>query len=155
MKHGIFSDFRGRITGWTAALSLVGVAACDNDDGQNPPPDTATGIAIAGTWTSEFGDEIITDTTWTNYLAQIVISYDNANRKAILRNPPDAEWGPNDFSRVVWIGPEGDVLHYCVEIYGQPTQADAETATAEGIDAADLTGTGCAGFPWSRMTRKP
>ncbi len=143
-----FSDFRGRIAGWTVALAMTGVVACA-DDGAS-----GNAIAIAGTWTSDFGEEIITNTTWSNYLVQTVVAFDNATRTAILRNPPDAEWGPNDYSRVEWIGPEGDTLRYCVVVYGQTSEEAARNTAAEGVDQADLDGTGCAGFPWSKLTRK-
>ncbi len=145
-KH--HSDFRGRIAGWLTVAALGALGACD--DGAEGPES----FELIGTWTSEFGEETITDTTWTNYIVQTVVSWDNDTNTAILRNPPDAEWGPNDYSRVEWIGPEGDVFHYCVVAFGKMTAQEAETAAAEGVDRTDLEGAGCGGFPWSAMTRK-
>jgi hypothetical protein len=143
------SDFRGRIAGWMTVAALGALGACD--DGT----DASETFELVGAWTSEFGDETITETTWTNYIVQTIVSWDNATNTAILRNPPDAEWGPNDYSRVTWVGPARDTFHYCVVAFGKMTAEEAETAPEEGVDRADLTGAGCQGFPWSAMTRKP
>jgi|GEM_PF-2327916 len=147
-----FSDFRGRIAGLATVVAFSGLAACDSDTTKEP---VATSFELNGTWTSEFGEEAINDTTWTNYVAQKVIKFDNAANMAIVQNPADAEWGPNDFSRAEWLEPTADSFKYCVVVYGQKTAAEAESApTPDTIDRNDVDGVGCGGAPWSVLTRK-
>jgi hypothetical protein len=130
----------------------LSAAACD--DAGSQASTAAPAFELEGTWTSEFGEETITATTWTGYVAQSVVRFDNDTNTAILQNPADAEYGPNTFSRVVWVGPEADAFHYCVVAYDKATSAEAEGATEDGIDRGDLDEKGCAGFPWSFLTRK-
>lgn len=147
--------FRGWTFGWmmvTAGASCLATACTDDDgdDGVTPP----NAIEIAGTWESDFGDESVSSTAWTGAAPQIIVSYDNTANVAITENPPDAEFAPNTFSRIVWTEPAHDEFYYCTTTYGQATAEAARTATETGIDRADVGAKGCGGFPWSHLTKK-
>ena len=119
-------------------------------------PDTApvADLEIGGAWTSDFGEESISNTAWTNFGTQSIVVYDNDDNVAITLSPADAQFAPNTYSRIVWTEPVANAFYYCTTAYGIATQAEAEDAAEAGIDRNDLDGKGCAGFPWSHLTRK-
>ncbi len=133
------------------ASSLVIATGCD-DTGTDAPADAP--FELEGVWTSDFGEETITSATWTGYVAQTVVQYDNRENIAILRNPEDDQYAPGKYSRVVWTEPEGDAFHYCMVAFGQDTAAAAAAAPESAVDRTDLDEKGCGGFPWSFLTRK-
>ncbi len=148
-----------------AALATLGLAAGCDDAGATDPGPADSGITDPGTnpgetfelegvWVSEFGEETITQTTWTGYVAQRIARFDNLENVAILQNPPDDAYAPDAFSRVVWTEPEADVFHYCVVAFGHETAEAAEAAPEANVDRADLDEKGCGGFAWSMLTRK-
>lgn len=124
--------------------------------------DTGTGdataaneIEIAGTWDNDFdGTETIDDTSWTSFTTVSIIEFDNATNVAITQNPPDDEFNPDAFSRVVWTEPEADGFWYCIADFGLATVEDARASTAMADDTDPATG-GCGGFAWTRLTPAP
>jgi hypothetical protein len=160
--------FRNNLATFAAAGLLAG---CD-DAGTSATPDAsdvsdASGAAdveapgssdlaieLEGVWVSEFGEETITATTWTGYVAQAIISFDNLENVAILQNPADDAYAPNKFARVVWTELEADAFHYCITSFGHDTAEAAEAAPEANVDRSDLDVKGCGGFAWSFLTRK-
>ena len=138
------------------ALGLAGtmaLGACDDGAGGDKTP-VADPIEIAGTWTSQFGDtETISETHWSStYLAVEVVSFDNAANAAITRNPADAQYDPGEYGKTVWTEPTGGAFYYCTAAYGLATAAEAEAAPVSAVDANDVEGAGCGGFPWTKLT---
>ena len=145
--------------GWTFGVVAVGgwlvtgaLGACVDDDSGDPVAKDP--IEIAGTWESNFGDETITSTAWTNVAPQAIVSYDNTANVAITKAPADAQFAPNTYSRVVWTEPANSEFYYCTTAFGLPTAEAAEGAPEAGIDRNDLGAKGCAGFAWSQLTKK-
>jgi len=148
--------FRGR-----ASVVMAGLMwACDSE-GEAPASNTSEGIELVGEWSSAFGTETIGAERWTSYdtsgavmMDQLIVSFDNDANTAIVQNPPDAAFSPNTYGRLVWTEPDAQRFAYCTVAFGQATESDAESATEQDIDRSDLTGKGCAGFPWSVMSPK-
>lgn len=136
---------------------VVSVAGCgDTDPAGSPPADTSTGIEIEGTWTSEFGDETISDDAWTTGLGSSAItSFSNAENVAVTLSPDDAEFSPGTYSRIVWTEISGGSFYYCTTDFALATEEEALTSSTVA-DATDPEAGGCGGgdFPWSKLTRK-
>jgi hypothetical protein len=138
------------------ALVLV---ACGDDDGKDsvgPTGDTGTtppeGLAIAGSYTDEFGTEhVIDDVSWTQTFpgypgtTWTITSYDNDATYVIAQNSADDPFNPSLWSRFDWVGD----LYYCQATFDAPTEADA-LATPRPDDT-DLDA-GCGGFAWTDLT---
>lgn len=137
---------------WMGCLvvAAVGAPACDDsgDDG-----DKTQTIELVGAWTSDFGDETISATRWDGFCGQEIATVDNAANVAVLKTVSGQDCGVG-FNRVVWLEPSGDSFYYCTTAFGAETAAAAAGAPEQGVDRAD-TATGCAGFPWSHLTKKP
>jgi hypothetical protein len=136
------------------------VAACSGDQGKDEVSPTGTtgdtgtptGLAIAGTYTDEFGTEhVVDDVSWTQTFpgssptTWTITSYDNDGMFVIAQNSPDDPYNPDLWSRFDWTGD----VHYCQAAFGAATEADA-LATPRPDDA-DLEA-GCGGFPWTDLT---
>lgn len=149
-----FENFVGRrfILVLLSAILALGMVACgDTEDAAENNGEQPTGIAVSGTWETNFGTvEEITDTKW-DYAA--IVKYDNAARVAITQNPEDDAFGPNLFNKLVWTAVADDSFYYCMITYGQETQAEAEN-TVKVADESKLETDGCDGFSWTKMTRK-
>lgn len=130
-------------------LALVFATGC-GDDGEAGGP-SATSFELAGTWSSGFGDETISDTRWDGFCTQKITRFSNEDNVAILETDGGEGCG-GGFSRVVWNDIVGDAFDYCTTAFGEPSAADAEAAPQSAI--SDDLATGCGGFPWSRLTRK-
>ncbi|MCC6621344.1 MAG: hypothetical protein IT385_08815 [Deltaproteobacteria bacterium] len=128
-------------------IAACATSACDDggDDGR-------TTIEVKGSWTSEFGDEDITETHWNGFCVQAIARFDNDDNVAVLETLSGDGCGTG-FSRVVWLEPAGDTFHYCVTAFGAESADAAAGAPEVGIDRAALT-TGCSGFGWSKLTRR-
>lgn len=149
--------FRGRtglMMAMTTAIGATGATGCGDD---------ATGgatLEIAGAWTSAFGSETISATSWKSFdssgalsFEQKVTRFDNAARSAILQNLPTAEYAPNTFARVVWTAPSATGFSYCQYTFGHATEGEAQAAPETDVNRADLA-TGCGGFAWTTLTKK-
>ncbi len=149
--------FRGRASVVVAGLMWAG---CDSD-AETQPTNTIEGFELIGEWSSAFGSETIGAERWTSYdtsgavtMDQLVVSFDNEANSAIVQNPPDAAFSPNTYGRIVWTEPSAEGFAYCTVAFGQATEAEALEAPEQDVDRNDLTGKGCAGFPWSVMSPK-
>ena len=123
--------------------------ASDDESDTDTEPETPSELEIAGSWTGEFGDEEISSDTWNN---QSVISFDNDENSAVTQNADDDAFNPSLFSKLVWTEPENDTFYYCTVDFGVET-AELAAATTKTADEADLEGSGCGGFPWTKLTR--
>jgi hypothetical protein len=134
-------------------LSLAGCAKDDAADDANP--NTPTGIEIEGTWTSDFGEEVIADDSWSSGdTVAIVADYSNADNVAVTQNPDDAEFSPGKYNRIVWTDVAGDSFFYCITDFGLDSEEDAKSASTMPDDSEPEVG-GCGGsFPWTKLTRK-
>lgn len=107
-------------------------------------------IEVVGTWDTQFDStEVITEESWNS---ASIVEYDNDENVGILQSPPDDEFTPNQFSRVVWTEPEGDVFYYCTVEFGLETAEEARNSTATADDTDPANG-GCNMFAWTMMTR--
>lgn len=150
MRHG----FRGRAV--VVAMVLATAVGCDDSDGEGTPE----AFELAGEWTTAFGSETITATSWKSYdtggalsFEQKVTRFDNAANVAIVQNLPDAEFGPNTYGKVLWLEPTGTQVSYCTVAYGHESVDSAANAPETDANETDLA-TGCAGFPWTTLTKK-
>ncbi|MFO0748421.1 MAG: hypothetical protein U1F43_22565 [Myxococcota bacterium] len=130
-------------------VAAVGAPGCDDGDGTtNDGP-----IELVGSWSSAFGDETITATRWDGFCLQKIASHDNGANVAVLETDGGEGCGTG-FNRVVWLEPSGDSFYYCTTAFGAESAAAAANAPEQGVDRGD-TAAGCAGFPWSQLTKKP
>lgn len=113
----------------------------------------AADIEVAGTWQDDFGSAPVTITAdaWGE---ATVVSFDNAERFAIIQNPADAEYNPSKFGKHIWTEPKDGVFYDCMVEYDLASAADAEAST-KTADATDPANGGCGGFAWSKMTAVP
>ena len=131
------------------------------DAGPTAEPDAGgtTGIEIAGAWTSMYGDETITDTTWDNgYSVATIVRYDNDDNAAITMDPPTEDDGgvtEGSFGKVVWTELKGGAFYYCSVSFLEASAADAE-AHAMAADDSDPANGGCGDgdFPWTKLEPK-
>ncbi len=123
----------------------IGAMGCGDDEHGQPQE----GIAVAGEWETDFGDEESIDEEVWGF--RDLIEYDNDERQAVTQNPEDAEWGPGEYSRIDWTPLEGDVFYYCESVHGLDSAQEAWEEEGEA-DAGDMD-EGCGGFPWTRMER--
>lgn len=141
-------------------LLLASALACGDDepgpadagapDAQSPDAGEPETLEIEGVWASNFGtEEIITAERFDG--APIRFLDPEAN-VLVTQNPPDAEFFPDAFNRVVWTEPAGDVFYYCFVEFGLDTLAEARDSTATA-DASDPDNSGCGGFAWTRLRR--
>ncbi|HRE89116.1 MAG TPA: hypothetical protein PK095_08245 [Myxococcota bacterium] len=151
MRHG----FRGRTV--VAALVFVAVGCDDGGDGDG---DKTEPFELAGEWTTAFGSETITATSWKSFdsggtlsFEQKVTRFDNAANVAIVQNLPDAEFGPNTYGKVLWLDATGTGVSYCTVAYGHESVDGAANAPEVDANKSDLEA-GCAGFPWTTLTKK-
>lgn len=145
------------------------LAACTDDDGgdavdgetdtgatEDAETGTDTGdamsLAIAGSYTDDFGDaHTIGETSWDNGAGSFAISeYDNEAMFLIAQNASTNEFSPDLWSRFDWLF-DGEQLYYCQSVYDGATPEDAIAGSA---DAGSLD-MGCAGFAWSMLTPAP
>ena len=133
----------------TLALALAG---CGDDDSKSNDPSSSSDeieIEIEGSWTSEFGAEEISSTSWAG---SEVTMFDNDDNVAITRNPDDAEFDPGKYNRNVWTEPEGGSFYYCTPAYGLESEEDALSSTAPADDSDPATnGCGEGSFAWTRL----
>jgi hypothetical protein len=131
------------------------LAGCGDDDPAGVPANTPAGIEIEGTWSSDFGDEIIAEESWSSGGAvAVVVDYSNTENVAVTRNPDDAAFSPGKYNRVVWTEVAGGAFHYCTTDFGLDSEEDAQSASTMA-DASDPDTSGCGGsFPWTKLTRK-
>lgn len=146
----------GRAFTAAAALLLASpIVACDGDGDEHGDGHGDSTPAIAGTYVDDFGGEhTISAATWiqsSEYGVGVfhVVEVDNAGSVLFAHNADDNEFNPGLYSRFDWFA--GDELYFCQTAYDAASlQAAKETPRA---DEADLA-TGCAGFPWSKLTPK-
>jgi hypothetical protein len=133
-------------------VALMFTSGCgDEGDGGGRPFASVASFELAGSWSSGFGDETISDTRWDGFCRQKITRFSNQDNVAILETDGGEGCG-SGFSRVIWTDVVGDAFDYCTTAFGELSAADAEAAPTSAI-SADLT-TGCGGFPWSRLNRK-
>lgn len=138
------------------AITLA-LAGCGDAEPAGPgPASTSTGIEIEGTWTSEFGEEVISDDAWTtDFGSSAITDFSNSENVAITRSPDDAAFSPGTYSRIVWTEVSGGSFYYCTTDFGLATEEEAQASSA-APDAGDPEAGGCgdADFPWSKLTKK-
>jgi hypothetical protein len=133
-------------------LSLAGCAK--DDDGDDAPANTSTGIEIAGTWTSEFGEEVIADESWSSGdTVALIADFSNTENVAVTQNSDDADFAPGKFNRIVWTEIAGGSFFYCYTDFGLDSEDDAQSSSTMP-DASDPAVGGCGDFPWTKLTRK-
>lgn len=133
-----------------AAFVAVGGAACTSES----PPAAVPALEIAGSWTSPFGAETITNQSWAfSFGTSAIVLYDNAKNTAFLQAPKDDKYNPSKFSKVVWTEPKADAFHYCTIDLGKDSLALAQASTLVADDKSPDSA-GCAGFAWTKLTRK-
>lgn len=152
MRHG----FRGRTVVAVLVMATTAVGCDDGDEGDTK----AEPFELAGEWTTAFGSETISATSWKSFdtsgalsFEQKVTRFDNATNVAIVQNLPDAEFGANTYGKVLWLEPTATGVSYCTVAFGHETAASAEGAPEVDANKADLEA-GCAGFPWTTLTKK-
>jgi len=135
--------------GWIASgLVTAALAGCDS----TPSSSKDSGFELVGRWSSGFDDEAITETRWDSFCLQAVRRYSNLDNVAILETT-GGEGCTTGFGRVIWTDIVDDSFNYCTTAFGEPTADDASKAPATAV--SDDLASGCGGFPWSHLTRKP
>lgn len=141
----------------TAALWLafvIPLAGCPSNEPDDTDTDTetdATGLAIAGSYTDDFGGtHEITDTVWTMDGVGVfnISQYDNDGMWLVAQNDSSNAFSPDLWSRMDWTV-DGTDLYFCQTVFDAPTEQDAIDATPA---AANDLAAGCGGFPWSQLS---
>lgn len=116
---------------------------------EDPTDDTQ--LEVLGTWSSNFGgDVVITETTWTGYSANAILEFNNETNQLYFQHSADDDYNPSKFGRIDWTEPANSAFYYCMIVYGQDTLEDAKNNSAT-TDASDPETSGCNGFPWTRL----
>ena len=133
---------RTRIIFGFLAVTLA-LAGCGGDDDDAPAAAAGTGgsggsggsgggngIEIEGTWTSDFGTDVIDDDTWSSDFGagpsvSAITQYSNEENVAITQNADDADFDPSKFNRTVWTEIAGDSFFYCTTDFGLDTEDEA------------------------------
>ena len=133
-----------RINKLFSLIALTALVGCDGGP-----------IEINGTFTSNFGGtETITEETWDNgFSTTTVEDWDNSANWVVLKNPSDAMFNPDQYSRVVWTEEIDGAFHYCTVAFGLDTLEAAQTST-QTADASNPDMSGCGGFSWTKLTRQ-
>ncbi|MEM7678154.1 MAG: hypothetical protein AAF449_19355 [Myxococcota bacterium] len=129
-----------------SAVGLLTWTAC-GDDEETP---TTEQFELVGEWSSLFGDETITSTSWAS---GILVEFDEAQNFAVTQNQPTADFFPSKFNKIVYTEPVDDSFFYCFVDFGLDTAAEARTST-QTADATDPASGGCGNFTWTQLTRK-
>jgi hypothetical protein len=151
----------------SAALSAFSVGCEEGDITPQPAPDTH--IEIEGTWGNEdYGQtDVIDDASWSTDFGMgptvsEIVEFSNAERYAVLSGADYMEPEKTVYSRVVWTAPEGDSFYACTASFGCETPELTATGDDDDEnkvcnppmpDETDLDGKGCAGFPWTKLTK--
>jgi hypothetical protein len=130
----------------------LGLMACGTETDEDDV--VADALEVAGTWQSMWGSEEIGAQVGDAWGSATLIEFDNEAKYAILQNPPDAEWNPDAYSRVVWTEPEDGSFFYCTVAFGLETLEEARESTATA-DATDPESGGCGDFEWTRLDAPP
>jgi hypothetical protein len=135
------------IVALAAALGMTAVG-CGSDDSSQEP------LEISGEWTSEFGDETISSTSWTDQFgSSSIVDYDNEDN-VVIRESAGEDQAASAFSKIVFTDPDDDSFYFCIVAFDLESLAEAQASEATA-DATDLDGKGCGGaFPWSKLTKK-
>jgi hypothetical protein len=126
--------------------------ACGGDD-EASPNGQGDEIEIEGSWTSNFGGtEVIDHHSWsadfgTGPTVSEIVEFSNDGNDAVLKGPDDL------YSRYVWTEVSGDAFHYCTVAFGKAS-AELAVSDSEVADDSDPDTTGCAAFPWTKLTRE-
>jgi hypothetical protein len=132
--------------GTTGGSSGTGASSGEGGAGSEP-------IEIEGTWTSNFGGtEVIDSDSWSadfgsGATVSEIVEFSNDDNAAVLQGPDDL------YSRYVWTEVSGGVFHYCTVSYGKAS-AELAVSESESADDSDPDTTGCAAFPWTKLTRE-
>jgi len=126
----------------------------DDDSATGDDDDSAAGsqLAIAGTWTDNWGgSHTITDTTWVQAFGTYNISqFDNSAQVVIAENNFGNSSAAGLWSRFDWTWDTSSMLWYCQTCYDCADETAALTTAA--ADSSDPATAGCGGFSWTSMT---
>jgi len=137
-----------RIGQLVLALAWV-LFGCGSEDEKKDG--AAAPLEIIGDWSSEFGDESITESTWGT---TAVKDYDNDQNVVIVQNPDDDAFSPSAFAKIVFTEPKNDEFYYCWVDFGLESLADAQ-ASDKSADDSEPDTAGCGdGNPWTKLTKK-
>jgi hypothetical protein len=158
-------DTRARGARWALSVVLaaaLAAAGCGSDGGSETadaagsPTDMRAGpqLEIAGTWTSSFGVETITSSSWSSPMAAAtVVEFDNEGNFAVTQNAANDQYAPGKFNKLVWTEPKDDSFYYCTIDFGHDS-AEAAKGTTKSADDSDPANSGCGDFGWTELTRK-
>src|SRR5689334_21364563 len=93
--------FGGRAGMLGGVAMAMAIGACDDGEETCQATPTNAPFELAGTWSSGFGDEKISDTRWDGFCLQTIESLDNDANVAILKTTGGQDCG-SGYSLVVW-----------------------------------------------------
>jgi hypothetical protein len=132
----------------------TGGAGGDTTGGAGPGSDT---FALIGEWQTHFGavERIDMEGWWTfngpDTFGVEVVWVDDEARVAITRNPEDADFGPGQYNRTVWIDADAGGYWYCVVDFGLESLESAQASDATA-DPSEPATSGCGGFGWTLLS---
>jgi len=117
---------------------------------------TATGLAIAGSWTDNWGmSHDISETRWTQIYGASAPSvfhiswYDNDQQAVVAQNDEYNAWSGGLWSRFDWKWGDDDTLWFCQATYSASTEQEA--LDLPRADDSDPEGGGCGAFAWTPL----
>lgn len=118
--------------------------------------DDSDSIIPNGSYSDNYGgSHTFSDTQWTDSWGSTftVIEKITLADCVIYQNGANNTYNPSKFSRVDFAEDSSNDLYYCQIAYDKDTAAEAKSVTT--ADRDDLTGAGCDGFAWSKLTKVP
>lgn len=106
-------------------------------------------LEIKGSYTSMFGLETITSTTWNG---TPIRAFDNGTNFAVTQNPADSDFGADLYNKIVWTEPSSGSFYYCFVDFGLATLEQARTST-QTADETDPDNGGCGMFAWTKLSK--
>jgi hypothetical protein len=164
------SSFLALIPSLSLVLSL-GLVGCAEGDIAPAPGGDGDGIEIEGTWeNTDFGATqiyVIDGESWSaDYgdgpTVSDIVEFSNSERYAVLSGPDFMDPEKTVYSRNVWTEPAGDSFYFCTATFSCETveltasgDGDDESIACNATmpDETDLEGEGCAGFPWTKLSK--
>ena len=138
------------LMGFGIVAASVLFACSSSDDKQSSKQ---ADIELMGSYSTDFGDETITDSDWSSSsYAPSIVSYDNDLNFAVLQDPDDGMGSGITFEKRIWTEPKDGAFAYCTVDFGLKTADDAKAST-KTADASDLD-KGCSGFSWTQDKAK-
>lgn len=157
-------DGIGEDSGSDGSDGSDGVAAGDGDaaDDATASPEPAPPASLlpwAGVWRSNFGSiesigamRWVVETAGQPTTSSRIVTWDASAGWIVTQAAKDDAYNPSKFAKIRVASGGVGAIGVCFVAFGKASALEA-IAAPDTADANDLDGKGCAGFPWTRLSR--